>query len=92
MRDTRVYVTSISDKLVKGDYEMRQHHQDGYLRCRKRKSGPFRWEYLWCEDDEFGNRIRRTSVIGSTDQYPTRESAASSVNGNLTMMIVLINQ
>ncbi len=54
---------------------MRQHYQYGYLRCMKRRSGSCRWEFLWREDDELGNRIRRTAIVGSLEQYPTREAA-----------------
>ncbi len=60
---------------------MRQRYQRGCIRCTKRKAGPDRWEYLWRENDVTGKRVRRTAVIGSMDQYPTRDLAHAAVNG-----------
>jgi len=56
-------------------------HQRGYLRCVKRKKGPAKWEFLWREVGPTGELIRRTTVIGSTEQYPTEESASAAING-----------
>lgn len=55
-------------------------YQHGYLRSVKRKTGPSQWEFLWRENVG-GRRIRRTTVIGSVDQYPTEELAQAAVNG-----------
>ena len=60
---------------------MPQRYQRGSLRCTKRKAGPDRWEYLWRENDETGMRVRRTTVIGTVEQYPTRDLAQATVNG-----------
>jgi hypothetical protein len=60
---------------------MRQCYQRGCLRRAKRKAGQDRWEYLWRENDATGKRVRRTTVIGTVDQYPTRELAQAGVNG-----------
>jgi hypothetical protein len=60
---------------------MRQCYQRGCLRRTERKAGPDRWEYLWRENDVTGKRVRRTTVIGTVDQYPTRELAQAAVNG-----------
>jgi hypothetical protein len=60
---------------------MGRHYQRGYLRCAKRKSGSYCWEFLWREDGVAGKRVRRTAVIGSIEQYPTREEALDAVNG-----------
>ena len=60
---------------------MGRHYQRGYLRCAKRKSGSYCWEFLWREDDEAGKRVRRTAVIGTVEQYPTKEEALDAVNG-----------
>jgi integrase len=60
---------------------MRQRYQRGCLRCTKRKAGPGRGEYLWRENDVTGKRVRRTTVIGTVEQYPTRELAQAAVNG-----------
>ena len=60
---------------------MSQHYQYGYLRCMERKAGFPRWEFLWREEDEFGNPVRRTAIIGTLEQYPTKESASAATNG-----------
>jgi len=60
---------------------MSQHYQHGYLRCATRKSGLHCWEFLWREHDVSGKRVRRTAVIGTTEQYPTKQEALDAVNG-----------
>jgi integrase len=60
---------------------MRQCYQRGCLRRTKRKAGPDRWEYLWRENDVTGKRVRRTAVIGTVAQYPTRDLAQAAANG-----------
>ncbi len=60
---------------------MRVSYQRGHLRCLKRKDGPSRWEFLWRENDSLGHRVRRNTVIGTLDQYPTEELALEVVNG-----------
>ena len=54
---------------------MRLRYQRGCLRCVKRKIGPACWEFLWRENDVTGQRVRRTAVIGTLEQLPTRPSA-----------------
>jgi len=51
------------------------------LRCTRRKTGPSCWEFLWRENDADGNRTRRTAVIGTVEQLPTRDLAEVAVNG-----------
>jgi integrase len=60
---------------------MQRRHQRGYLRCVKRKKGPAKWEFLWREVGPTGELRRRTTVIGSIEQYPTEESASAAING-----------
>ncbi len=60
---------------------MRQCYQRGCLRRTERKAGPDCWVYLWRENDVTGKRVRRTTVIGTVDQYPTSELAQAAVNG-----------
>jgi integrase len=60
---------------------MRLRNQRGCLRCTRRKTGPSCWEFLWRENDSDGNRPRRTAVIGTLEQFPTRELAQAAVNG-----------
>src|SRR5216683_148927 len=60
---------------------MRQRYQRGCLRRTERRAGPDRWEYLWREDDVTGKRVRRTKVIGTVEQYPTRDLAQAAANG-----------
>jgi hypothetical protein len=44
--------------------------------------------FLWHENDSNGNRTRRTAVIGTVEQLPTRDQAEVAVNG----LRVCINQ
>jgi hypothetical protein len=60
---------------------MRLRNQRGCLRCTRRKTGPSCWEFLWRENDSDGNRTRRTAVIGTVEQFPTRDLAQVAVNG-----------
>ena len=60
---------------------MRLRYQQGCLRCIRRKSGPDCWEFLWRENDVAGKRVRRTAIIGTIEQYPTRDLAQEAVNG-----------
>ena len=60
---------------------MGRKYQRGYLRCAERRSGSYCWEFLWREDDTAGKRVRRTAVIGTIEQYPTKEEALNAVNG-----------
>ena len=60
---------------------MRLRYQRGSLRCIQRKSGPDCWEFLWRENDIAGKRVRRTAVIGTVEQYPTKDLAQAAVNG-----------
>ena len=60
---------------------MRLRNQRGCLRCTRRKTGPSCWEFLWRENDSDGNRTRRTAVIGTVEQLPTRDLAQAAVNG-----------
>jgi integrase len=60
---------------------MRLRYQQGCLRCIKRKSGPDCWEFLWRENDAVQKRVRRTAVIGTVEEYPTKDLAQAAVNG-----------
>jgi len=60
---------------------MGQYYQHGYLRCAARKSGLHCWEFLWRENDVFGRPVRRTAVVGTLKEYPTKEEALHAVNG-----------
>jgi integrase len=59
---------------------MSQNYQHGYLRRARRKSGSHRWEFLWREDNEAGKRVRRTAIVGTIEQYPTKELASAAAN------------
>jgi hypothetical protein len=39
------------------------------------------WEFLWRENDVTGERVRRTAVIGTVEQFPTEDLALAAVNG-----------
>jgi hypothetical protein len=60
---------------------MRLRNQRGCLRCTRRKTGPSCWEFLWRENGADGKRTRRTAVIGTVEQFPTRDLAEVAVNG-----------
>jgi integrase len=60
---------------------MRLRYQRGCLRCIKRKSGPDCWEFLWRENNAAQKRVRRTAVIGTVEEYPTKDLAQAAVNG-----------
>ena len=60
---------------------MSQNYQHGYLRRARRKSGSHRWEFLWRENNEAGKRVRRTAIVGTIEQYPTKELASAAANG-----------
>ena len=60
---------------------MRQCYQRGCLRYAKRKSCSDCWEFLWRETDAAGKRVRRTSFIGTVEEYPTKELAQAAANG-----------
>jgi hypothetical protein len=57
---------------------MSQNYQHGYLRRARRKSGSHPWEFLWREKNEAVNRVRRTAIVGTIEQYPTKELASAA--------------
>jgi hypothetical protein len=78
---TKFSIGTPSSMLQEEGSTMRQCYQRGCLRRTERRAGPDRWEYLWRENDVTGKRVRRTTVIGTVEQYPTREIAQAAVNG-----------
>jgi hypothetical protein len=56
-------------------------NQRGRLRYTQSKTGPSAWEFLWHKNDPDRNRKRRTPVIGTMEQFPTRDLAEVAVNG-----------
>src|SRR4029077_21163333 len=78
---TKFSVGTPSGILQEEVSSMRQCYQRGCLRRTGRKAGPDRWEYLWREKNVTGKRVRRTNVIGTVEQYPTRELAQAVVSG-----------
>ena len=60
---------------------MNLRYQHGHVRCRKRKNKATCWEFMWREEDPSGKRVRRTSVVGTIEEYPTKELARAAVNG-----------
>jgi integrase len=56
-------------------------YQNGYLRCKTRRNGGSCWEYMWREYQPSGERVHRTIVIGTIEQYPTEALARAAVNG-----------
>jgi hypothetical protein len=60
---------------------MTLRYQNGHLRCVDRKNGSTCWEFLWRETDASGKRIRRNTVIGTIEEYPTEALAQAATNG-----------
>ena len=60
---------------------MRRQYQAGYIRLVKRKKGPSVWQFLWREESGDGASTRRSHLIGSITEYPTKETASKAVNG-----------
>lgn len=60
---------------------MRRQHQNGYLKLVSRKKGPAVWEFRWREEDSSGKIVRRTEIIGTFIDYPTKELASAAANG-----------
>ena len=60
---------------------MKIRKQRGYLRCAKRKNGPAVWEFLWREVGPNGGLIRRKTIIGTIEQYPSQQEASDAING-----------
>src|SRR6266498_1542683 len=65
---------------------MNLRYQHGHLRCVERKNGPRCWEFLWRETDALGKRVRRNTVIGTIEEYPTEALAQAAINGLRTCM------
>ena len=53
----------------------RTRFQKGSLQRVARRSGPDCWVFRWWDEDASGKRVRRKSMIGSVEQYPTEASA-----------------
>src|SRR4051812_23138634 len=60
---------------------MRKRHQRGYLQYAKRKKSPAVWEFLWREVGPNGQLVRRKTIIGTIEQYPTQREASDAING-----------
>lgn len=60
---------------------MNIRNQNGYVRCRKRKNGTSCWEFMWREQNPLGKRVRRTAMIGTIEDYPSRDLAQAAANG-----------
>lgn len=58
--------------------------QSGSLTRVIRQEGPAVWQFRWSEKDHDGKRIYRKRIIGSADQYESREAAYLSVKGLLS--------
>ena len=60
---------------------MNLRYQHGHIRSRKRTNGAACWEFMWRGQDSSGKRVRRTTIIGTAEEYPTRELAQAAING-----------
>lgn len=57
----------------------RTRYQEGSLRLYARKKGIQAWEYRWYETQIDGTRRRRSSYIGTIEEYPTDAAAKKAV-------------
>jgi integrase len=53
----------------------RASYQHGSIRREKRKSGPITWVLRWRESKPDGSTTRRSTVIGTVEQYRTKADA-----------------
>jgi hypothetical protein len=60
---------------------MNLRYQHGHIRCRKRKNGATAGNSCGVKHDALGKRVRRTTLIGTIKEYPTRDLAQTVVNG-----------
>src|SRR5256885_9884877 len=76
--------TATAALLLRQSYSashMRLQHQNGYLKLAPRKSGPPVWEFRYREEDTSGRIVRPTRIIGTLDEFPTKELASAEANG-----------
>jgi predicted metal-dependent hydrolase len=60
---------------------MNIRYQNGHIRLRTRKKWSCIVEFMWRAQDSLGKRVRRTTKIGTIDDYPTRQLAEAAVKG-----------
>lgn len=60
---------------------MGNRYQGGCLRRSKRKIGPDCWEYLWRDTNFPGRIVRHKTIVGTVEEYPTRDAASEAING-----------
>jgi integrase len=58
--------------------------QAGSLTKVIRQEGPVVWQFRWSEKSHDGKRIYRKRIIGSADQYESKEAARMAVTGLLS--------
>jgi integrase len=66
----------------------RTRFQKGSLQRVRRKQGPDYWVLRWRETDSDGECIRRKTVVGTVDEYPTESKAQQAASG----LRITINQ
>ncbi len=57
----------------------RNRYQQGSLRLYERAKGDRAWEYRWYETQLDGTRRRRSSFIGTIEEYPTEAAAQKAI-------------
>ena len=58
----------------------RARYQRGSLRRIRRKDGTKVWEYRWRETQTDGTRKRRSTIVGSVEDYPSESLAQTEVD------------
>jgi hypothetical protein len=59
----------------------RHRHQYGSLTRRKRTQSEDVWQFRYYETTSEGRRCRRSTIIGTLTQYPTRSDALRILEG-----------
>lgn len=60
----------------------RARYQYGTVELSPRSHGSAVWVYRWREVDAQGTRVRKSAVIGTADQYPTKTQALKAAEGH----------
>ena len=73
---------------IGGTMFRRTRYQQGSLQRVGRQKGPDAWVFRWYETQIDGSRIRRKTVLGTIDQFPSESSAQTAADA----LRITINQ
>src|SRR5512146_1838176 len=55
-------------------------YQRGNLMLRQRAKGSAVWQFRWWETNDKGQRVQRSRIIGTVEEYPTERAAQRAVD------------